>query len=216
MSAQGVQSKIQNPKSAIRRQVVGDAFVVSSPSGGGKTTVVDRLLRRMRRLERSVSMTTRTPRRGERNGREYHFVDRTTFERLRRRGELLEWARVHGAAYGTPKRAVLGTMRRGRDVILNIDVQGARQVRRRLGQRAVLVFLVPPSMAALRERLAARQTESAAQVRRRLTAARRELACARSYDYRVVNDRLPDTVATLAAIIAARRRVRSLDRRRGV
>lgn len=180
-------------------------FVISSPSGGGKTTVVAHLRRRIPRLRRSVSVTTRPPRRGERNGRDYRFVSPATFRRLRRARQLLEWARVHGACYGTTKRSVLQALARGDDIILSIDVQGARQIRRALGSRAALIFLRPPSLEQLRARLVRRRTETRAAIRRRLTAARRELACARWYDHVVVNDRLAQTVAEVAAIVAAYR-----------
>jgi guanylate kinase len=178
-------------------------FVLSGPSGGGKTTVVTRLLRAIPRLVRSVSVTTRPKRAGERQGGHYHFVSPAAFQRLRRSGQLLEWAKVHGAYYGTPKRATLEALASGRHVILSIDVQGARQVRRALGRRAVLIFLRPPSMRELRARLVGRRTEAAAAIRRRLAAARRELACAAWYDYTVVNDRLEDAVAEVGAIVRA-------------
>jgi len=190
----------------------GRVIVISAPSGGGKTTVVARLLRRSPRLSRSVSVTTRRPRAGERDGRDYVFVSLAAFARLRRAGALLEWARVHGAYYGTPKRGVAEALARGRDVVLSIDVQGARQVRRALGRRAVLVFLLPPSMERLRQRLAGRRTESLAAIRRRLAEARREVACARWYDHVVVNDRLDQTVGRVAAIVRAPRR--GMPRRR--
>jgi guanylate kinase len=181
--------------------VSGRAFVISSPSGGGKTTVVTRLRRRLPRLVRSVSVTTRPPRPGERDGSHYRFVSLGTYRRLRRTGGLLEWAKVHGAYYGTPKQPVLHALRAGRDVLLSIDVQGARQVRRALGRRAVLIFLLPPSRAQLRRRLLQRRTDSLATIRRRLAAARRELACATWYDHRVVNDRLEHAVTELVHII---------------
>ena len=179
----------------------GRVIVVSSPSGGGKTTVVERLRRRVRGLRRSVSVTTRDPRPGERRGREYQFVSAARFQAMRRAGQLLEWAQVHGACYGTPKRPVLDALRRGQVIMLNIDVQGARKIRRVLGRRAVLVFLKPPSMADLRQRLFRRSTDTAAAIRRRLAAAKRELACAASYDVIVVNDRLEDAVSRLEAIV---------------
>ncbi len=185
--------------------VAGRVFVVSAPSGGGKTTVVARLLRRMPTLVRSVSVTTRPPRPGERPGKDYRFISPAAYQRLRRAGDLLEYAKVHGASYGTPKRPVERALRQGRDVILSIDVQGARKIRRALGRQAVLVFLLPPSMAQLRRRLLQRRTDTAAAIRRRLTAARRELACAAWYDYRIVNDRLDRAVDALAAVIAGSR-----------
>ena len=180
--------------------------MISSPSGGGKTTVVERVLQTMPRLVRSVSVTTRPRRRGEREGHHYHFVSPAAFQRLQRAGHLLEWAAVHGARYGTLKPSVLHALAKGRDVILSIDVQGARQVRRALGRRTALIFLLPPSMERLRHRLLRRRTETAGAIRRRLAAARRELACARWYDYTVVNDRLERAVADVKRIITTDRR----------
>jgi guanylate kinase len=184
----------------------GRVFVISSPSGGGKTTVIQRLRRRVPRLARSISVTTRPPRRGERDGQDYRFVSEPAFRRLRRSGELLEWARVHEAYYGTPRSAVLGALAGDKDVILSIDVQGARQIRRALGMRAVLIFLMPPSLQDLRQRLVRRRTETPASIRRRLAAARREVACALWYDHCVVNDRLEQTVAAVRAIIVGQRK----------
>ena len=191
----------------------GRVFVISSPSGGGKTTVVERLLRTIRGLARSVSVTTRPPRRGERDGRDYLFVSPATLNRLRRSGQLLEWARVHEAYYGTPKPPVMEALAAGRNVVLSIDVQGARQIRRKLGRQAVLIFLLPPSLDHLRERLRQRRTETPAAIRRRLAAARRELACARWYDYTVVNDELDQTVAEVGAIVKAKRGVPARQRK---
>ena len=187
----------------IARGKAGWVFILSSPSGGGKTSAVSRLRRRRHGLMRSVSVTTRAPRRGERHGREYRFVSPAVFARMRRGGQLLEWAKVHGASYGTPKAPVVRAVARGRDVVLSIDVQGARQVRRLLGTRAVLIFLLPETLQDLRRRLVRRRTESSSGLRRRLQAARRELACARWYDYTVVNDRLDDAVDQLEAIVTA-------------
>jgi guanylate kinase len=188
--------------SAARRRA--RVIVISGPSGGGKTTVVERLRRRMPRLVRSISVTTRAPRHGERRGYHYRFVSRPVFERLRRQGGLLEWADVHGAAYGTPRAPVERALSRGRDVILSIDVQGAAQIRRAMGKHAVLIFLRPPSMRQLRERLLGRRTETPQTLRRRLAAAQREIACARRYDYVIINDRLDRAVARVAAIVAGR------------
>jgi len=196
-----------------RRRASGRLFVISSPSGGGKTTVVNHLQRKLPRLVRSVSVTTRVPRRGEQPGRDYHFVSPRAFEQLKRSGRLLEWAQVHGASYGTPKRPILHALAHGRDMLLSIDVQGARQVRRALGKRAVLVFLVPPSLEELRRRLTRRRTETAEAIRRRLTVARRELVCARWYDYRIVNDRLADTVRQVGALMAGSNRVSNRQRK---
>ncbi len=187
------------------RRVEGRVFIVSSPSGGGKTTVVERLRHQMPWLVRSVSVTTRPPRRGERDGRDYQFVSRAAFGRLRRLGQLLEWASVHGAYYGTPKAPVEQALAAGRDVILSIDVQGARQVRRHFGKRAVSIFLRPPSVDQLRKRLLQRRTDTVADIRRRLSAAKRELACASWYDYTVVNDRLQQTLVRMKRILSSPR-----------
>ena len=168
--------------------------------------MVRQLLRRRRRTTRSISVTTRPARPGERAGRDYRFIALAAFQRLRRAGELLEWAKVHGAYYGTPKRPILRALAQGRDVILNIDVQGARQVRYALGERAVLIFLVPPSLEHLRHRLLRRSTDTPAAIRRRLTVAKRELACAAWYDHRVVNDRLDRAVREIAGILNATRK----------
>ena len=181
----------------------GWVYVVSSPSGGGKTTVVQRLRRRRPLLVRSISVTTRLPRQGERQGRAYQFISRSTFKEMRRAGQLLEWASVHGACYGTPRAPVERAIARGRDMVLSIDVQGARQIRRRLGQGAVLIFLLPNSMASLKRRLVRRRTDSSAAIRSRLRAAQRELRCVRWYDYAIVNDRLERAVQQLDAIVTA-------------
>lgn len=192
----------------------GRVFVVSGPSGGGKTTVVNALLKRMPTLVRSVSVTTRRRRPSERNGLDYRFLSWQTFRRLRSRGALLEWATVHQAFYGTPRATVERALARGRDVILSIDVQGARQVRRRLGSRAVLVFLKPPSLSALRARLLKRRTETPQTLHKRLAVARRELSCVRWYDYAVVNRRVAEAAEQLKAIVLAERlRIPRLRRR---
>lgn len=192
---------------AARRfpDAIGKIFVVSSPSGGGKTTVVTALLRRVPKLVRSVSVTTRPRRAGEHAGRDYRFVSAKTFEAMRAQGQLLEWAEVHRACYGTPRASVERTLAGRRDMILSIDVQGARQIRQQFGARAVLVFLQPPSLRDLRARLVGRHTESADSVRQRLEAAERELACAAWYDYEVVNRDLTLAVEQLEAIIVAER-----------
>ena len=183
----------------------GKLFVVSSPSGGGKTTVVRALLRRLQGLARSVSMTTRRRRGTEQHGKQYYFVSTEEFGQLRSRGGLLEWARVHRAMYGTPRRAVERALSAGRDVVLSIDVQGARQIRRRCREDAVLIFLVPPSTEELQRRLLRRGTEDPDAIQRRMTAAAKELACRQWYDYAVINDRLSRAVAQLTAIITAER-----------
>ena len=154
---------------------------------------------------RSISVTTRLPRRGERRGGDYHFISLATFQRMRRTGQLLEWARVHGAYYGTPRPPVIHAIARGRDVLLSIDVQGACQVRRLLGGQAVLIFLLPQSLHVLKQRLVRRRTDSPAAIRARLQVARREFACVERYDYVLVNHHLEETVDQLEAIVMTQR-----------
>ena len=188
---------------AARRH--GKVFVISSPSGGGKTTVVRALLKRLSTMARSVSVTTRAQRVSERPGVDYRFVTVDEFRQLRDDGRLLEWAKVHRAYYGTLRDPVERAIKAGRDVILCIDVQGAKQVRRVFADRAVLIFLLPPSIDDLRNRLVRRQTETLDSIRHRLQAARRELACATWYDYGVVNQRVDVAVQQLEAIVTAER-----------
>ena len=181
-----------------RRQ--GRLVVLSGPSGVGKTTVGRLLLKGSLTLARSVSATTRPRRAGEREGRDYRFLTEAAFEALRRRDGLLEWARVHGRRYGTPKAPVEAALRRGKDVLLVIDVQGARQIRRR-APGALFLFLVPPSMTVLKRRLQGRGTESVQAFRLRLAAARREMAERHRYDHILVNRRLAVTVRRARALI---------------
>ena len=180
--------------------------MVSAPSGTGKTTAVDALVARVPGLERSRSYTSRPPRPAERDGVDYHFVDRDRFESMRGAGEFLEWAEVFGHLYGT--RAV-DTRRRldaGRSLVLVIDVQGARQVRA-IEPGAVGVFLLPPSPAALEGRLRGRAGDrlTEPEIRRRLSVARREVRHVAEYDYVVVNDDLDDCVERLRCIVEAER-----------
>lgn len=182
----------------------GRLLVLSAPSGGGKTTICERLLQRDRNLSRSISATTR-PRRGrERHGREYYFLDEAAFGRYRRGGRFLEWAKVHGYYYGTLRSEVERRCRGGRDVILVIDVQGGLTVKRKHPD-AVLVFVKPPSFRVLSDRLRKRGTDSRQTIRQRLRNARWELTRAEAYDYVVVNRALAEAVKQIEAIIAAER-----------
>lgn len=182
----------------------GLLIVVSAPSGGGKTTICEQLLRHDRRLGRSVSATTRLRRGREREGREYFFVTPAEFRRRIKQRRFIEWARVHDHYYGTPRQAVERQLAAGRDVVLVIDVQGGLAVKRQY-PRAVLIFVMPPSRQVLAARLRGRGTDTQATIRRRLQNARWEMDLAKRYDYQVVNRRLQDAVEQIQAIITAAR-----------
>ena len=179
----------------------GILFILSAPSGTGKSTICRKLLQSRKDLEYSVSCTTRAARPGERNGKHYHFLGREEFKRKIQRNEFLEWALVHDEYYGTPRPFIEAALRRGSSVLLAIDIQGAASIRRKLPD-SVLVFVAPPSLESLRERLSARR-EGAASLEKRLAAAKAELSAAKNYDYLVVNDELEHAVAQIDAIITA-------------
>jgi guanylate kinase len=178
--------------------------VVSAPSGAGKTTVLGRVLRDLGGIRFSVSHTTRVPRGAERDGVEYHFVDRPAFESLRDAGALLEWAEVHGNLYGTGLGEIERARAAGVDILLDLDVQGAAQVRRRLPE-AVTVFILPPSYDVLESRLRGRGLDDEATIRRRLAVAGREIDAFAQYDYAIVNDDIDACVEELKSIVRAAR-----------
>ena len=184
----------------------GSLFVVSAPSGTGKTTAVDALVARVPGLDRSRSYTSRPPRPSERDGVDYHFVDRDRFESMRDAGEFLEWAEVFGHLYGTRALDARRRLDAGCSLVLVIDVNGARQVRG-LEPGAVAIFLLPPSPAVLEDRLRGRLGDrlTEAEIRRRLGIARREVRHVAEYDYVVVNDDLDDCVERLRCIVEAER-----------
>lgn len=186
--------------------------VIAAPSGAGKTSLARALVERRGEFVFSLSATTRPPRPGERHGVDYHFVDDAGFDALIERGELLEWANVHGRRYGTLREGVESALARGLTVMLDIDVQGARRVRSSL-RDAVLIFVLPPSVAEMKRRLLTRGSEDEDQLATRLRTARTELEAALEFDYVVVNDNFEETVARLEAIITAERgRVRRQPR----
>src|SRR5262247_3931426 len=182
----------------------GTIFVLSAPSGAGKTSISKRIVATMPDVVQVVTCTTRTPRPGERDGREYYFLSRQAFEQHIAAGDFLEWAQIHGQFYGTLRQSVEATTAAGKDVLLVIDVQGAAQ-HRSAGLDAVFVFVLPPSWEVLAQRLQARGSESAHQQEQRLLVARQEVAHYTAYDYVVINDQLDDAVGTLQAIIVAER-----------
>ena len=184
--------------------MIGNLFIVAAPSGAGKTTLVRHLLESDRQIGVSISHTTRRPRPGEENGREYHFVDVPSFLERIGHGEFLEWAEVHGNYYGTSKRWIENEMLAERDVLLEIDWQGAQQVRKVFPQ-AIGIFVLPPSMAILHERLSGRGTDSEDVIARRIAAARDEMRHVDEFDYVIINDTLQQAVGDLQAIVRAAR-----------
>lgn len=192
--------------------------MISAPSGAGKTTFIKRLLRSLPGLRFSVSHTTRLPRPGEKNGREYFFVSRPVFERMLARRGFVEWAEVHGRLYGTSWKSLRQAQEAGEDVVLDIDVQGHRQVRRQLPE-AVSIFLLPPSFAELERRLRRRQLGAPeGETERRLANARREIRHWREYDFLIVNDKIAAADRALRAVVTAARsrRVIQQDRARAI
>jgi guanylate kinase len=180
----------------------GLLVVVSAPSGAGKSTLCRLLVKRRKTLMFSVSVTTRPPRPGERDGRDYFFVSEAAFKAMRDRGDLVEWAEVHGQYYGTPKHYVDKQLAEGRDLLLDIDVQGALQVKRRF-PNAVMIFITTPSFDDLEKRLRSRSSETEAQIQRRLADARRELRFVSKYQYLVINRQIPEAYRQLDAILTA-------------
>jgi guanylate kinase len=177
-------------------------IVVTAPSGTGKTSICRRVAKEMKRVSYSVSLTTRRPRKGERNGRDYLFVTEKRFKQLAAAGKLAEWASVYGSYYGTPKSLLESRLRKGQCVLLALDHNGGEMIRKKY-QGAVLVYLLPPSISELKRRLRRRRTDSDSSIKIRLESTRKELAFSGGYDYWVVNRRLEQTVSVLKSIIVA-------------
>lgn len=197
-------SPATGPAQPLAVEHSGSLLVVSAPSGAGKTSLVRALLAEDAGIRLSVSCTTRSPRPGEVPGVDYDFIDRDEFRRRRDAGDFIEWAEVHGNLYGTSRAWIEGQMAAGADVILEIDWQGAMQVRRLLPQ-AVLAFVLPPSMAELRRRLEGRNQDSAETIALRIEAARHELAQAEQFEYVIINQDFAVALRELAAVVAAAR-----------
>jgi guanylate kinase len=182
----------------------GNLIVVVGPSGAGKSSLVQRALKKIDRLKFSISYTTRNPRSGEQNGVDYHFVSREEFLALRDRDEFLEHAEVHGYLYATSRSQIVEATKSGIDIILDVDVQGAEQIRRRMPE-AITIFILPPSREAVEERLRARNLNSPEDLERRVANAASEVQMYRHFKYVVVNDDLDRATAALVAIIIAER-----------
>jgi len=182
----------------------GNLFAVVAPSGAGKTSLVAELLRREPRIRLSISYTTRKPREGEAHGREYHFVSREVFERMVASGDFLEHANVYGNYYGTSKRWIEDELAAGEDVLLEIDWQGARQVRR-LFEHMVGIFILPPSIAELARRLEARGKDAPEAIARRMASAREEVSHVLEFEYIIVNEAFETAVMDLQAVVRAAR-----------
>ena len=182
----------------------GHLFVISAPSGAGKSTVLSCVRKRLGDLEFSVSYTTRGIRGDESDGVEYHFVDRARFEAMTRAGDFLEWAHVHGELYGTLRAPIEEATDAGRDVLMDIDVQGGMSIKDKFPE-AVTVFLLPPDTQELKQRLSGRATDNPEQIKLRLASASREMAFADRYDHRIINDRIERACDELCDLIRGMR-----------
>ena len=183
----------------------GNLFIISAPSGTGKTTILKRVISELKSIVFSVSHTTRVPRIGEKEGVDYFFVKKDTFETMQKKGLFFEWAEVHTNLYGTSSHAVKELTEQGKDVILDIDVQGARQVMDKVREKVFFVFIAPPSLQELEKRLANRGTESESVISTRLKNAHDEMKSLEHYDYVIVNEQVDRAVEVLKSIIIAER-----------
>jgi guanylate kinase len=188
----------------VKEKGVGLVFIISAPSGTGKTTLVREVIQQLPGLQFSVSFTTRLPRPDEREGEDYHFVSHSTFQKMVEKNEFLEWAEVLGNRYGTPRPDLKKMELEGVDLVLDIDTQGAKKVTREIAQ-PVLIYLLPPSLRVLRERLINRGVDSLERVKFRLSNAKRDMEEAYGYHYVIINDSLEDALEKLKSIIVAER-----------
>ena len=189
---------------ADRQASLGCLFIVAAPSGAGKTSLVRALLAQRPGVELSISFTTREPRPGEENGVDYFFVSVAQFEAMRASGDLLEWAQVHGNFYGTSRQWIEGRIQQGADILLEIDYQGAAQVRQMFSD-AIGVFIAPPSIAQLRERLIKRGQDSPPVIAARLSAAEHELKQIKQFEYVIINQDFASALGQLVAVVDAAR-----------
>jgi guanylate kinase len=186
---------------AKRRPLKGRLFIISAPSGCGKTTLAKKLLGDKLGIVHSVSFTTRVPRPGEVNGIDYQFVPKNTFEKMVSCGDFLEYEENFGQFYGTPRKAVEKVLKKGGSVLLSIDVKGAMRVKREYPGESVLIFILPPSIRDLKKRLHGRKSDRVEDIARRLNLARKEMSYRDKYDYRIINDRLDAAYRKLKKII---------------
>jgi guanylate kinase len=182
----------------------GSLFIVSAPSGAGKTTLCTKVLSIIPNLHFSVSYTTRQPRSGEMNDRDYSFISRKGFKSMIEKGEFVEWAEVHGELYGTSKSRLETLLDSGKDVMLDIDTQGAMQIKKHYGE-GVYIFVLPPSLDVLKTRLEKRMTDSRDEINKRLRTALSEIKTYEQYDYVIINDNIEDALRELASILTAQR-----------
>jgi guanylate kinase len=187
-----------------KKKIKGSLFIVSAPSGAGKTTLCKKIISRVPNLKFSVSYTTRYPRPGEVSGTDYTFVSREDFRGMIDREEFMEWAEVHGELYGTFRDMVGGLLASGYDVILDIDTQGALQLKNKI-REGTFIFILPPSLDILNERLKKRMTDSPEALKKRLERAVSEIQTYSEYDYVIINDRFDDAIRELEAIVIAQR-----------
>jgi guanylate kinase len=200
----------ENPYPASVKDRKGRLFILSAPSGAGKTTLCKALLKRFPDLQYSISHTTRTPRNEEINGVDYFFISNDEFEKNINDGKWLEWARVHDSYYGTSAEFIDRNLAEGRDILLDIDVAGAKQILSRM-PKSVTIFILPPSISTLKERLESRGSDSPETIAKRLKNAKDEIAQKHIYQHHIVNDSLNDAIDQLAAIIVSHRKTNQGD-----
>lgn len=199
-----MKTKNQTPNTEHQKKL-GRIFIISAPSGCGKTTLCKRLLKMGLGLFNSPSMTTRPKRRGETEGRDYYFVSKDKFKELISKNRFLEWTKTYGWYYGTPKNTVEKALKNGKDVLLSIDVKGAVKIKR-LYPGTVSIFILPPSINELKERLKKRNADNKKEINKRLKIVKKEISFANKYDYCVVNDSVTSAIRKLKTIIISERR----------
>ncbi|MBR3627219.1 MAG: guanylate kinase [Elusimicrobia bacterium] len=182
----------------------GMIIIVSAPSGAGKTSICDALIESDKNIVYSVSTTTRNPRRGEKNGREYFFVNDSEFKKMVKKNMFVEWANVHDHLYGTSKKVLEQTINKGKDILLDIDVQGAVKIKKQY-KEALMIFVTTPTLKVLKERLIKRNKDSLDVIKRRLENAKKELTYLPKYDYLILNDKLDESIEYAKSIICAER-----------